>query len=96
MGDEQKKRPDFDSKSVSVDEESGCDVRVCNLTTGYLALRTACAYDESNEIGCLFNGQGLQFQYWTVNGYAFVYSPKLKKSGYVNGDYIAFTVPEKE
>ena len=60
------------------------------VATGYLALRTAPAYDYSNEIGELYTGDTVTVTAsGTANGkYWWVYSPKLGKSGYVNADYL--------
>ena len=57
------------------------------VDTGYLALRTAPAYDYSNEIGKLYTGDKVSVQekggtYW------WVYSPKYDRSGYVNSNYL--------
>ena len=58
------------------------------VASGYLALRTAKAYDAGNEIGKLYTGDTVQvidssdYQYW------YVYAPSLGKSGYVNKDYL--------
>lgn len=62
------------------------DYRV-KVDTGYLALRSAPAYDSDNEIGKLNTGdtvnvQEKRGQYW------WVYSPKYDKEGYVNSDYL--------
>ena len=60
------------------------------VETGYLALRNAQSYNTKNEIGKLYTGE-------TVvacpiesekDGYRYVYSPKLHKLGYVNGNYL--------
>lgn len=62
--------------------------KTVSVATGYLALRSAKAYDTSNEIGQLYSGDTVQLvdsndaQYW------YVYSPKLSKYGYVNKDYL--------
>ena len=54
----------------------------------YLALRTAPAFERSNEIGQLYTGDTVSLlekyngQYWRV------YSPKYDKCGYVNKDYL--------
>ena len=62
---------------------------VCNLKTGWLALRTAPAYDYTNEIGQLYNGDAVQIcGNASGNGYIWVYSPKLNKSGWVNAGYV--------
>ena len=59
-----------------------------SVVKGYLALRTAKAYDSSNEIGELYSGDTVQVQDTSDNTYWYVYSPKLNKSGYVNRNYL--------
>lgn len=65
-----------------------CDARMVRVDSGYLALRTAKAYDAANEIGSLYTGDVVLLldtrdaQYW------YVYAPKLGRSGYVNKDYL--------
>ena len=44
---------------------------------GYLALRTAKAYDSSNEIGELYSGDTVQVQDTSDNTYWYVYSRSL-------------------
>ena len=62
---------------------------VCNLQTGWLALRTEPEYAYSNEIGQLYNGDVVQIcGNGSDNGYIWVYSPKLNKSGWVNERFI--------
>ena len=62
---------------------------VCNLQSGWLALRTAPAYDYSNEIGQLYNGDSVQITGgYSGNGYVYVYAPRLGMSGWVNAGYI--------
>ena len=68
----------------------GCNKPLYTVTgtSNYLALRNAKAYDASNEIGRLNNGETVvvtdkaDAQYW------YVYAPSLKRSGYVNKDYL--------
>ena len=53
-------------------------------------LRTYPAYDYSNEIGQLYNGDFVQIcGNGSDNGYVWVYSPKLNKSGWVNSNFLA-------
>jgi uncharacterized membrane-anchored protein len=57
------------------------------VDTGYLALRTAPAYDYSNEIGQLYTGEKVSVinkggTYW------WVYSSKYDREGYVNSNYL--------
>ena len=62
--------------------------KTVSVAKGYLALRTAKAYDESNEIGELYSGDTVQVQDTSDSTYWYVYSPKLNKSGYVNKNYL--------
>lgn len=68
---------------------------VAGIQVGYLALRTAAAYDDSNIIGQLQNGDIVQIvgdSVATGNSYdpfySFVYSPKLDARGYVNSNFL--------
>lgn len=68
-------------------EETDGEVWTVRVESGYLALRTAKAYDYSNEIGKLYTGDTVRViekegTYW------WVYAPSLDKYGYVNGDYL--------
>lgn len=67
---------------------AGYPTKTVSVKTGYLALRTAKAYDESNEIGELYTGDVVQVIDSSDNGYWYVYSPKLNKNGYVNKNYL--------
>ena len=58
------------------------------VASGYLALRSAKAYDSSNEIGELYTGDVVTVQDSSDSTYWFVYSAKLGKSGYVNCKYL--------
>lgn len=59
-----------------------------SVDKGYLALRSAKAYDEKNEIGELYSGDTVKVCESGDSTYWYVYSPKLYKFGYVNKDYI--------
>ncbi len=59
-----------------------------SVAKGYLALRTAMAYDSSNEIGKLYTGDTVQVIDSSNPDYYYVYAPSLGKYGYVNADYI--------
>ena len=59
-----------------------------SVSKGYLALRTAKAYDDKNEIGELYSGDTVQVQDTSDSTYWYVYAPKLNKSGYVNKNYL--------
>ena len=63
-------------------------VTVKNLQEGYLAIRTAPAFQFENEIGKLYNGMKVQITGGTQNGYVWVFSPDLGISGYVNQSFI--------
>lgn len=62
--------------------------RTVQVNSGYLALRTAKAYDETNEIGELYTGDTVYLMDTSDSTYWYVYSPKLSKSGYVNCNYL--------
>ena len=62
--------------------------KTVSVSKGYLALRTAKAYDDSNEIGELYSGDTVQVQDTSDSTYWYVYAPKLNKSGYVNKNYL--------
>ena len=55
-----------------------------NVDTGFLALRTAPAYDDNNIIGEMHNGDVVTVEERPDGDYWWVYSPKLDKSGYAN------------
>ena len=59
-----------------------------SVSKGYLALRTAKAYDDKNEIGELYSGDTVQVQDSNDSTYWYVYSPKLDRNGYVNKNYL--------
>ena len=62
---------------------------VCNLKAGYLAIRNQPAYDFYNEEGALYNGEYVQIiGNGSGNGYIWVWSPKLNKSGWGNSNFI--------
>ena len=59
-----------------------------SVKTGYLALRTAKAYDSRNEIGELYTGDQVEVLDSSDGTYWYVYSPKLGMYGYVNKNYL--------
>ena len=68
---------------------SSSDVyKTVSVATGYLALRTAPAYDDANEIGELYSGETVKVLDTSNGQYWWVYSTKLGKEGYVNSDYL--------
>ena len=64
------------------------DTYQVGVSKGYLALRSAKAYDSSNEIGQLYSGDTVQLIDTSDSQYWYVYSQKLGKNGYVNKDYL--------
>ena len=64
------------------------DTYQVSVSKGYLALRSAKAYDSSNEIGQLYSGETVQLVDTTDAQYWYVYSTKLGRYGYVNKDYL--------
>lgn len=67
---------------------SGGTTMTVSVSKGYLALRTAKAYNYNNEIGKLYSGDTVQVQDTSDSTYWWVYAPKLGKSGYVNRNYL--------
>lgn len=65
-----------------------CDTRIVSVSEGYLALRTAKAYEAENEIGELYTGDTVQLIDTSDSAYWYVYSPRLGKSGFVNRNYL--------
>lgn len=63
-------------------------VYYANVSSGYLALRNDTAYDASNEIGKIANGQPVQVIDSSSGTYWYVYVPSLNQYGYVNSDYL--------
>ena len=55
---------------------------------GYLALRTAPAFDEKNEIGSLYTGDTVTYVQSYNKTYWWVYSSKYGRCGYVNKNYL--------
>jgi len=80
------------SGTVQKTTPTGYSVWNVKVSTGYLALRTAKAFDSSNEIGKLYTGDVVYvYSDSYVNftdTYWYVYSPSLGKWGYVNSNYI--------
>ena len=64
------------------------NVWTVRVDSGYLALRTAKAFDSANEIGSLYTGQTVQVIDTSEGKYWWVYAPTLGKYGYVNSDYL--------
>lgn len=73
--------------NAKICKASGNVYRV-SVSKGYLALRTAKAYDSRNEIGELYSGDTVEVSDYSDSTYWYVYSPKYDKYGYVNKDYL--------
>lgn len=59
-----------------------------NVSKGYLALRSSKAYTNKNEIGKLYKGESVVVKSYGSGDYWYVYSTKLKKTGFVNKNYL--------
>ena len=64
------------------------NVKTCCVKESYLALRTYPSFQRENEIGKIWAGQTVNVQWYTDNGYAYVYAPTLGMYGYVNASFI--------
>ena len=78
--------PDNDILTSGTNNNS--TTKTCCVNSGYLALRTYPSYNDANEIGAIYAGQKVQVEWYTDNGYAYVYAPTLGCYGYVNAGYI--------
>lgn len=58
------------------------------VKSSYLALRNDMAYERSNEIGQLYNGDTVELWSAQDSTYWLVYAPSLDKYGYVNKNYL--------
>ena len=67
------------------------DTYTVRVEKGYLALRTAQAYDYRNEIGKLYTGDTVEVEEYGSGDYWYVYSSKLNKYGYVNNNYLFYS-----
>ena len=76
------------NKDYLYNNSSSGETRTVKVAKGYLALRTAKAYDSSNEIGELYTGDVVQLKDTSDAPYWYVYSPKLNREGYVNKNYL--------
>lgn len=73
---------------IDPDPAPVAETRTVSVSKGYLALRTAPAYDDSNEIGELYTGDVVELTGSYSGNYAYVYSYKYDTYGYVNCNYI--------
>ena len=63
--------------------------KTVSVSSGYLALRRDCSYDQSNEIGQLYTGDQVEIEGTGAAGsYVFVYSPKYGCCGWVNAGFL--------
>ena len=69
---------------------SGNGIRTVYVTDGYLALRSAPTYDDSNVIGQLYTGDTVELiSTYNTGSYVEVFAPKFGTYGYVNAAFIA-------
>ena len=76
------------SATSSPQVSSGSNVYYASVSSGYLALRNAMAYDVTNEIGKIANGQEVDVVDSSTGTYWYVYVPALNQYGYVNSNYL--------
>ena len=75
----QGKQADFDGPVMTVE----------GISYGWLALRSSPDYNPGNEIGQLNNGDEVQIVgNDSGNGYSWVYSKRINKTGWVNSSYL--------
>ena len=59
-----------------------------SVSQGYLSLRSKPEYDDANEKGKLYTGDGIFVKDYSNPQYWYVYAPRCQDYGYVNKDYI--------
>ena len=70
--------------------ESGDGCHTVKVSDGYLALRSAPTYDDSNVIGQLYTGDTVELiSTYNTGSYVEVFAPKFGAYGYVNAAFIA-------
>ena len=75
----------------SLGRAASSDTYTVRVETGYLALRTAQAYDYRNEIGKLYTGDTVEVEEYGSGDYWYVYSATLNRYGYVNNNYLYYS-----
>lgn len=63
------------------------------VNTGYLAIRSAKAFDSSNELGRMYTGDSVYVVDKSTGTYWYCYSPTTGIYGYVNSDYLVTSNP---
>lgn len=81
-------RSGYVNKDYLVTGGTAGESRTVQVNDGYLALRSAKAFDVENELGELYTGDTVNLIDTSDSTYWYVYSPKYGKSGYVNRNYL--------
>ena len=77
--------------ATAVPVQASSDTYSVVVKTGYLALRSAPAFDSANEIGRLYNGDLVEVRDYSGSTYWWVYSYKYDRCGYVNNNYLSYS-----
>lgn len=76
------------NRNADVNRGNGKWVYTAKVESGYLALRTAKAFDYSNEIGRIYTGERVEVITKESGTYWYVYVPSLGLCGYTNKNYL--------
>ncbi|MBQ1311955.1 MAG: hypothetical protein IIY55_08915, partial [Blautia sp.] len=76
---------------TSVEVSALAESYTVQVSKGYLALRSAKAYDSANELGALVSGDTVVVTDKSDSTYWYCYSTKHGKYGYVNKNYLVPT-----
>lgn len=78
----------FDENVATTSSYTSYPAKTVYVEKNYLALRSAKAYDDANEIGRMYPGETVYVMDSSDDTYWTVYSPTLGKTGYTNKNYL--------
>ena len=78
----------FDENVATTTSYTSYPAKTVYVEKNYLALRSAKAYDDANEIGRMYPGETVYVMDSSDDTYWTVYSPTLGKTGYTNKNYL--------
>lgn len=78
----------FDENVTPTTSYTSYPAKTVYVEKNYLALRSAKAYDDANEIGRMYPGETVYVMDSSDDTYWTVYSPTLGKTGYTNKNYL--------
>lgn len=87
-------QPSGDNRTIgSGPAPANYTVYYASVKSGYLAIRSAKAFNAANEIGKLYTGDSVYVVDTSTGTYWYCYAPSLGLYGYVNSDYLVYNYP---